>query len=207
MFGARTLLGLGVSDPAAAHRADRPYRPVADMNDYLDRLDAADEPLPVSERMLAALSPRLTRLAAGRTAGVHPFIVTPESTAATRELLGPGPQLALHQAVILDQDHRRARGTARTFLGTLLHMTHYVASLRRQGFTEADLTDGGSDRLIDGVFAWGDVAAIDNRVRAHHDAGADHVCLHVLAPGAGLPRPQWRELAALASQGSAAEPR
>jgi hypothetical protein len=78
-------------------------------------------------------------------------MVTPESTAVTRELLGPGPQLAPHQAVILDQDHRRARGTARTFLGTLLHLTHYVASLRRQGFTEADLTDGGSDRLIDSV--------------------------------------------------------
>jgi probable F420-dependent oxidoreductase len=195
-YGGRTLLGLGVSDPAAARNADRPFRPVAEMNDYLDRLDAAAHPVPIPERMLAALSPRL---AGARTAGVHPFLVTPEATAATRELLGPAAQLAPYQAVVLDQDPQRARRTARNLLGAALHMEHYIRSLRRQGFTEADLADGGSDRLIDSVVAWGDVAAIGKRLRAHHDAGADHVCLHVLTPEAGLPRRQWRELAPLAN--------
>jgi probable F420-dependent oxidoreductase len=200
-YGGRTLLGLGVSDPSAARSAGRPFRPVAEMNDYLDRLDAAVDPMPVSERVLAALSPRLTRLAGARTAGVHPFAVTPESTAAIRELLGPGPQIAAHQAVVLDPDPRRARRTARDFLGMLLPMGHYVRSLHRQGFTDEDLASGGSDRLVDSLVAWGDVAAIHKRIRAHHDAGADHVCLHVLGGGTGLPRRQWRELAPPAAAG------
>ncbi|MEV4627303.1 TIGR03620 family F420-dependent LLM class oxidoreductase [Micromonospora sp. NPDC049523] len=199
-YGDRTLLGLGVSDPGTARAAGHPFRPLAAMNDYLDRLDAAGNPVPAAERILAALSPGLTRLAGTRTAGVHPFMVTPESTALTRELLGPGPLLAPYQAVVLDRDPERARRTARDFLGVFLSMGHYERSLRRQGFTEADLSDGGSDRLIDSVVAWGDVTAIENRLRAHRDAGADHVCLHVLTGSTGLPRRQWRELAPLANQ-------
>jgi probable F420-dependent oxidoreductase len=196
--GRRMLLGLGVSDPAAARDAGRPFRPVADMNDYLDRLDNADTPLPVDERILAALSPKLVRLAGRRTAGVHPFMVTPESTATTRELLGPGPQLAPYQAVVLEKDPDKARTAARDFLATFLGMDHYAASLHRQGFTDADLADGGSDRLIDGVVAWGEVETIGERLQAHHDAGADHVALHVLTTAEGFPRREWRELAALA---------
>ena len=196
-YGRRMLLGLGVSDPAAAHDAGRPFRPLAEMNDYLDRLDRADTPLPADERILAALSPKLVGLAGRRTAGVHPFMVTPESTAATRELLGAGPQLAPYQAVVLEKDPGTARTAARGFLGAFLAMDHYAKSLRRQGFTDADLADGGSDRLIDGVVAWGDVETIATRLRAHHDAGADHVCLHVLTTTDGFPRREWRELAAL----------
>jgi probable F420-dependent oxidoreductase len=196
-YGRRMLLGLGVSDPAAAHDAGRPFRPLAEMNDYLDRLDRAGTPLPADERVLAALSPKLVRLAGQRTAGVHPFMVTPESTAAGRELLGAGPKLAPYQAVVLEEDPDKARAAARDFLGAFLTMDHYVKSLQRQGFTDADLTNGGSDRLIDGVVAWGGLEAIGTRLRAHHDAGADHVCLHVLATADGFPRREWRELAAL----------
>jgi probable F420-dependent oxidoreductase len=196
-YGRRMLLGLGVSDPAAAHDAGRPFRPLGEMNDYLDRLDRADPPLPADERILAALSPKLVRLAGERTAGVHPFMVTPESTAASRELLGAGPGLAPYQAVVLEKDPEKARTAARDFLGAFLTMDHYVKSLRRQGFTDADLADGGSDRLIDGVVAWGELETIATRLRAHHDAGADHVCLHVLTTTGGFPRREWRELAAL----------
>ncbi|MFE4832239.1 TIGR03620 family F420-dependent LLM class oxidoreductase [Streptomyces sp. NPDC056672] len=196
-YNRRLITGLGVSDPAAAQQAGRPFRPVADMNGYLDQLDTSATPLPAGERVLAALGPGLLDLAARRTAGTHTFLVTPESTAATRQLLGPAAVLAPYQAVVLDTDPDTARATARGFLGPFIGMAHYARSLRRQGFTDADLADGGSDHLIDSVVAWGDTEAIARCVRAHHDAGADHVALHVLTANGGFPRTQWRELAPL----------
>ncbi|AWS46116.1 TIGR03620 family F420-dependent LLM class oxidoreductase [Streptosporangium sp. 'caverna'] len=195
-YGRRLLLGLGVSDPAAAQSAGHAYRPLSDMSAYLDKLDQAPG-VPADERLMAALGPRMTELAGRRTAGVHPFMVTPEYSAAARELLGDGPLIAPYQAVVLERDPGKARAAARDFLGGFLAMDHYARSLRRQGFTEEDLAGGGSDRLIDAVVAWGDVETIGNRVRAHHQAGADHVCLHVVGAGSGLPLPEWRELAVL----------
>ncbi|WP_328584654.1 TIGR03620 family F420-dependent LLM class oxidoreductase [Streptomyces sp. NBC_00370] len=196
-YGRRLLLGLGVSDPAAAEGAGRPYRPLADIGAYLDTLDDAPVPVPRSERVMAALAPRMTELAGQRTAGVHPFMVTPEYSAAARERLGAGPLLAPYQAVVLESDPGKARAAARGFLGGFLTMDHYAKNLLRQGFTEDDLTGGGSDRLIDAVVARGDVEAIGKRVQAHHDAGADHVCLHIVGADSGVPMAQWRELAAL----------
>ncbi|MDX2648407.1 TIGR03620 family F420-dependent LLM class oxidoreductase [Streptomyces sp. PA03-1a] len=197
-YDRRLLLGLGVSDAAAARGAGRPYRPLSDMDAYLDELDGAPAPVPAGDRVMAALGPKMVRLAGRRTAGVHPFMVTPEHSAAARELLGPGPLLAPYQAVVPERDPARARAAARDFLGTFLAMDHYARSLLRQGFTEDDLAGGGSDRLIDAVVAWGDTEAIGARVRAHHQAGADHVCLHVITADSALPLAQWRELAALA---------
>ncbi|KIF78102.1 hypothetical protein QR77_38460 [Streptomyces sp. 150FB] len=196
-YDRRLLLGLGVSDPAAAETAGRLYRPLADMGAYLDTLDHAPAPVPMDERVMAALGPRMTRLAGQRTAGVHPFMVTPEYSAAAREQLGEGPLLAPYQAVVLESDPRKARAAARGFLGAFLEMDHYARNLLRQGFTEDDLAHGGSDRLIDAVVAWGDVDAIGKRVHAHHQAGADHVCLHVVGSGSAVPLAQWRELSAL----------
>jgi probable F420-dependent oxidoreductase len=193
-YGRRLLLGLGVSDPAAAQGAGRPYRPLADMGAYLDTLDQAA--VPADERVMAALGPRMVELAGTRTAGVHPFMVTPEYSAATRARLGAGPLLAPYQAVVLERDPATARAAARAFLGGFLSMDHYARNLLRQGFGEEDLAGGGSDRLIDSVVAWGEVAAVGDRVRAHHQAGADHVCLHVVGAN-GLPLPAWRELSAL----------
>jgi probable F420-dependent oxidoreductase len=126
-------------------------------------------------------------------------MVTPEYSAAARKQLGDGPLIAPYQAVVLEDDPGKARSAAREFLGVFLGMDHYVRNLRRQGFTEDDLTHGGSDRLIDSVVAWGDVEAIGTRIRAHHQAGADHVCLHVVGAGSAMPLPQWRELASLNS--------
>ncbi|WP_406423621.1 TIGR03620 family F420-dependent LLM class oxidoreductase [Streptomyces sp. NBC_01589] len=196
-YGRRLLLGLGVSDPAAAQSAGQSYRPLANMSAYLDTLDQAPTPVPVGERVMAALGPKMTQLAAHRTAGVHPFMVTPEYSAAAREQLGDGPLLAPYQAVVLESDPGKARAAARDFLGAFLSMEHYARSLLRQGFTEQDLAAGGSDRLIDSVVAWGDVEAIGNRVHAHHQAGADHVCLHVVGSDLAMPLTQWRELAVL----------
>ena len=197
-YDRRLLLGLGVSDRAAARAAGRPYGPLSDMGSYLDTLDQAAALVPRDERVLAALGPRMVQLAGRRTAGVHPFAVTPEYCAATRDLLGPSPLLAPYQAVIVEQDSHKARTAARSFIGTFLAMGHYGRSLRRQGFTEEDLTGGGSDRLVDSIVAWGDVDAIERRIRAHHDAGANHVCLHVIPTVPGLPLTQWRQLAPLA---------
>jgi probable F420-dependent oxidoreductase len=146
---------------------------------------------------MAALGPRMIELAGRRTAGIHPFMVTPEFTAAARKQLGDGPLIAPYQAVVLESDPGKARTAARRFLGSFLRMDHYARSLRRQGFTEDDLAGGGSDRLIDSVVAWGDVRTIVARIREHHQAGADHVCLHVIGAGSGMPLPQWRALAPL----------
>ncbi|MFH9826438.1 TIGR03620 family F420-dependent LLM class oxidoreductase [Streptomyces bobili] len=195
--GRRLLLGLGVSDPSAAHEAGHAYRPLSDMGSYLDELDRAPEPVLVDERVMAALGPKMLQLAGQRTVGAHPFMVTPEYSAATRELLGPGPLVAPYQAVVLERDPRKARAAARGFMSTFLSMDHYARSLRRQGFTEEDLAGGGSDRLIDSIVAWGDVEAIEQRLRAHHDAGADHVCLHVVGSNSSMPVREWRELAPL----------
>ncbi|MFD7818706.1 TIGR03620 family F420-dependent LLM class oxidoreductase [Streptomyces sp. NPDC059785] len=197
-YGRRLLLGLGVGDAATARGAGGVYRPLAAMNDYLDRFDRAPVPVPAGERVIAAMGPKLTELAARRGAGTHPFMVTPDFTATARSLLGTGPLLAPYQAVVVDRDADRARATARSFLAPFIGMAHYAGSLLRQGFTESDLAGGGSDRLIDAVVARGDVEAIGKRVRAHHDAGADHVALHVIGGRPGLPRAQWRELAPLA---------
>ncbi|EGX57281.1 hypothetical protein SZN_23596 [Streptomyces zinciresistens K42] len=194
----RLLLGLGVSDAAAARHAGGTYRPLAALDSYLDALDLAKEPVPAEERVVAAMGPKLTELARRRSAGTHPFLVTPEFTAGARADLGPGPLLAPYQAVVVDADPERARETARGFLSPFIGMGHYAKSLLRQGFTEDDLSDGGSDRLIDAVVAWGDIDAIGERIRAHHDAGASHVALHAIGAGGGLPLTAWRQLAPLA---------
>ncbi|MFF3164627.1 TIGR03620 family F420-dependent LLM class oxidoreductase [Streptomyces sp. NPDC003273] len=197
-YGHRLLLGLGVSDAAAAQHAGGTYRPLAALNGYLDALDLAKDPVPADERLVAAMGPKLTELAGRRSAGSHPFLVTPEFTARARAVLGSGPVLAPYQAVVVDTDPERARETARGFLSPFVRMGHYAKSLLRQGFTEEDLSEGGSDRLLDAVVARGDVDAIGERIKAHHDAGATHVALHVIGRGEGLPLADWRRLAPLA---------
>lgn len=198
-YGHRLLLGLGVSDAAAARDAGGNYRPLAALGHYLDLLDEAPEPVPAEERLIAAMGPKLTALAGSRSAGTHPFLVTPEFTAGARAVLGTGPLLAPYQAVVVDTDPNRARATARGFLAPFIGMGHYANSLLRQGFSEEDLAAGGSDHLIDAVVAWGDVDTIGKRVKAHHDAGATHVALHAIGRERGLPLTEWRDLAPLAA--------
>lgn len=139
-------------------------------------------------------------LAVARTAGWHPFLVTPDYVAAQRARVGTAPFLAPHQAVVLESDPAAARETARAGIGVFIGFPAYRANLRRLGFTDDDLVPGGSDRLIDALVAHGGTDEIARRVREHLDAGADHVALHVIdAPGAtGLPLTQWSELAFLA---------
>lgn len=177
-------------------------QPLAKMRSFLDQLDAATPPVPHESIVLAALGPKSLRLAAERSRGTHPYLVTVEHTAAARAALGPDPLLAPCQMVVLEPDPIEARSVARTTLTHYLGYANYTNNFRRLGFDDADLAGGGSDRLIDALFAWGDVDRVADRVQAHRDAGADHVALLVLTaqtdPGTGatpLPVAQWQAIA------------
>jgi probable F420-dependent oxidoreductase len=191
----RFLLGLGVSHgPFVDRNAPGTYqRPLETMREYLDGLDA----VPVDRRILAALGPKMLELAATRTLGTHPYLVTAEHTARLRAALGPGPLMATEQAVVVETDPTVARAIARAHLVGYLSLPNYVNNWLRIGFEEADILDGGSDRLVDALVAWGSPEQIAERVREHRQAGADHVCIQVLFEGdrEALPLPQWRQLA------------
>ncbi|WP_149826408.1 LLM class F420-dependent oxidoreductase [Streptomyces tailanensis] len=188
----RFLLGLGVSH---AKLADQYRRPYSAMVAYLDALDTAG--VPADRRVLAALGPKMLRLSRDRAAGSHPYLVTPEHTAEARELLGEGPLLAPELTVILESDPARARSLARAHLSFYLGLPNYTDNFLRLGFTDSDLTDGGSDRLIDAVYAWGSDDRVRSRVDEFHAAGADHVALQIIDDRAGdvLPRGEWGRLA------------
>ena len=190
----RFLLGLGVSH---SHLADQYARPYSAMRAYLDELDAAAEPVPAQARVLAALGPKMLALARDRAAGAHPYLVTAEHTAKAREILGPDALLAPELKVVLDTDLDRARATARNYLDFYLAMPNYTGSLLRLGFTQDDFRDGGSDRLVDAVFALGDADAVGARVAEFLAAGADHLALQLVTddPFTSLPRTGWRRLA------------
>lgn len=190
----RVLLGVGVSH---SHIAGDAYRqPVATMRAYLDQLTEAG--VPADSLYLAALGPKMQELARDRTAGAHPYLVTPEHTAQARATLGAGKLLAPEQGVVLDDDPTRARAMARQALTHYLSYPNYVNSWKRLGFSDEEITNA-SDRLVDALFAWGPTEKIVERINAHLAAGADHVCLQVIT-GAGVnigpARPAWRELAA-----------
>jgi probable F420-dependent oxidoreductase len=202
-FPGRFVLGLGVSHaPMVEGLLHKPYGPpLTAMRAYLDAMDAAmffaAEPSERPRRVLAALGPKMLALAKERADGAHPYNVTPEHTAIARETLGDGPLLAPEQAVLLETDPAEARRIAREHMKVYLGLPNYTNNLRRLGFDDDDLAPPGSDRLADALVAWGDAETIAARIRAHHDAGADHVAVQVLtAEGySGLPIAQWRELA------------
>lgn len=195
--GDRFVLGLGVSH---AHLVDRDEpgryrRPLTRMREYLDALDATDGAVPPSERVLAALGPRMLELSRDRGAGAHPYLTTVEHTRQAREILGPDRVLAPELGVVVEPDPERARALARQHLTIYLRAPNYTNSWLRLGFTDDDLAGGGSDRLVDGLIAWGDGDTIRARVEEHHAAGADHVCLQVItADPMTPPLAEWRTL-------------
>jgi probable F420-dependent oxidoreductase len=184
----RFLLGLGIGHPEATQEYQRPY---AKLISYLDELDELK--VPVEGRVLAALGPKVLRLSAERAGGAHPYLVTPGNTRRAREILGAGPLLAPEQKVVLETDPERARAIARPRVQKpYLGLKNYVSNLRRLGWTEDDLADGGSDALIDALAVHGDAGVIARGVTAHLDAGANHVAVQVLNDD---PRPALRALA------------
>jgi probable F420-dependent oxidoreductase len=209
--GPRTIVGLGVSDRNAAAAVGRTYAsPVGAVSEYLDELAKEQNPIARERLLLGALGPRMAQLAAERTAGIHPFLVSPDYTARMRAQLGGDALIAPHQAVVFSTDAEQARAIAREQLGMFVGFDAYRNNLRRLGFTDGDLVPGGSNRLIDALIAWGDEEAIGRRLREHLDAGADHVAVQVLPTGSasdsqsqpgsdGLPLADWRRLADLAA--------
>jgi len=191
-FPGRFLLGLGASHSTIVPNYAKPY---SHMVAVLDALDASETPVPPERRVLAALGPRMLELAAARSVGAHPYFVPVEHTAFARVELGPGPLLAPEVAVVLETDPARARELARAYAALYLETPNYARNLRRFGFGDEDFAGGGSDRLIDAVIPWGDPDAIAAPVREHHEAGADHVCIQVVAPLERFPLAAYRQLA------------
>jgi probable F420-dependent oxidoreductase len=170
------------------------------MRAYLGAMDQAPyRSVPPSSkplRVLGALRPKMLELAAQRADGAHPYNVNPEHTERARQILGADRYLCPEQAVVLETDPAKARKIGREFLEIYLKLPNYANNLLWLGFREDDFLNGGSDRLIDAIIAWGDLNAIRNRIHEHHSAGADHVCVQVLpADPQALPLHEWRELA------------
>ncbi len=201
--GGRFLLGLGISHaPLVEGVLGRTYaKPVATLRAYLDAMEKATYMAPPPKEapplVLAALGPKLLALAAERTRGAHTYLVPPEHTARARETLGDGPWLCVEQKVLLETNPAKAREVARNAAGFYLQLANYQNSMKRLGYEDRDLADGGSDRLIDALVAWGDEQAIARRIQAHRDAGASHVCIQPIRPD-GRPLPDERVLEALA---------
>ena len=190
-FPGRFMLGIGIG-----HReATSEYRaPLTTMRGFLDGLDATPNPPPVDERCLAALGPLMLDLAGERAAGTHSYFVPVEHTRFSRERLGPGKLVAPEVACVVDTDAARARAVARQYAKLYLGLRNYTQNLLKFGFTDADISGGGSDHLIDAVIPHGTAEQIAEVVRAHLDAGADHVCLQPLGEE-GIPRESWTALA------------
>ena len=188
-FPGRFVLGIGVShQPAVEGLLGATYGPpVATMRAYLDRMEAAPyrgpEPAGRVPVVVAALGPKMLDLARERSDGAHPYFVPVEHTALARERLGADKVLAPEQAVILTDDADRARELAREHVAFYMTAPNYRNNMLWLGFEEADLADGGSERLQDAIVVWGDEGAIRARVKAHLDAGADHVCIQTLPSG------------------------
>ena len=202
-FPERFMLGIGVShQPLLDVRGQDYSKPLSFMRAYLDGMDKGYDvyravmPDPRPPRLLAALGPKMLELAGERADGAHTYFVPPEHTADARQRLGSGKLLAPEQVCVLSSDPTVAREIARRHTTSYLRLANYTNNLKRFGFDDADFADGGNDRLVDTICAWGDIDAVASRVRAHLDAGADHVAVQVLVDDRrGLPRKEWAELA------------
>ncbi|TFV58077.1 LLM class F420-dependent oxidoreductase [Mycobacterium sp. PS03-16] len=171
----RFLLGIGIGHPEATAEYRKPYDVLVE---YLDKLDAAR--VPTSRLVVAALGPKVLRLAAQRSAGAHPYLTTPEHTGQARNLVGPTVYLAPEHKVVLSDDAEDARDVGRQTVDFYLGLSNYVNNWKRLGFTDDDVAKPGSDKLIDAVVAHGTAEAVAARLEEHHERGADHVAIQVL---------------------------
>jgi probable F420-dependent oxidoreductase len=179
LYDDRFILGLGVSHIPMVEglRGHQYEKPIPAMRAYLDGIakgEAGSEEWPIA---VAALGPKMLALSAERSRGALPYNVTPEHTRQAKAILGPSKWLAVEQKVCLETDPAKARALGRKELSRYMGLPNYRNNWLRIGFTEAELADGGNDRFIDAMVAWGDAATIKGKLRAHFDAGATHVCL------------------------------
>jgi len=196
----RFLLGVGVSHaPVVKMRGQgKVYeKPLEHMSEYLDAMDKAPytgKPVETA-RVVAALGPKMLQLAAKRSLGAHPYFVPVEHTTVARKELGAGPLLAVEQAAVLSSDATIARATARRHMKRYLELDNYANNLRRLGWSDADLANGGSDELVDAIVAWGEAPAIKKRVDDHLARGADHVAIQVIRVDPSAPASaEWKTL-------------
>ena len=204
LSGDRFLLGIGVSHaPLVERLRGHSYaKPYSYMKDYLAKMKAAmyQAPAPAEEVpvVLAALHPKMLALSASEARGTHTYFVPPEHTAWARKEIGKDAWICAAQAVILETDAAKARTAARAYMKTYVpRLPNYTDNLKRLGWKDEDFADGCSDRLVDAIVAWGDEAAIRDRIRQHHDAGASHVCILPLRAD-GTPLPDGKAMEALA---------
>jgi probable F420-dependent oxidoreductase len=190
-FGGRFLLGIGIGHPEATEEYTKP---LSKMREYFDGLDAGDPPVPRDERVAAALGPKMLDLSAERSLGAHPYFTPVEHTQAARDRLGSGPLLAPEVTVVVEPDPDTAREKGREFAERYLQRSNYRNNLLRLGFDESEFEGGGSDRLIDAVVPHGSAEELAEAVRAHLDAGADHVCVQPIGHGPA-PVDDYRALA------------
>lgn len=191
-FPGRLLLGIGIGHREAVQEY---ASPLATMRGFLDGLDAAAAPVPPEERAIAALGPKMLDLSRERTLGTLPYFTPVAHTRAARERVGAEGLVAVELACVVDDDPVRAKESARRYATLYLGLTNYTNNLLRHGFTDDDLADGGSDRLLDAVVPQGTAEDIAAVAREHLEAGADHVCVQPVGV-AGVPREQWTALAA-----------
>ena len=202
--GGRFLLGLGVSHiPLVEGLRKQTYgKPVATMRQYLNDLDAspyqAYPPNDAPPRVIAALGPKMLALAKETCAGAHPYFTSPDHTQMARDILGPDKWLCVEQKVVPVTDAAKARQVARETASTYINLPNYRNNWIRMGLTEADLDNGGSDAFIDATFAWGDQNAINQRIQAHFNAGATHVCVQPVHPEGQVGEPHWPTLELIA---------
>jgi probable F420-dependent oxidoreductase len=189
-FPGRFLLGVGAGHREATAQYAKPYDTLAR---YVDVLIA--DGVPGRAMVLAALGPRMLRLAAEHTAGAHPYFVPTSYTAQAREILGPEPLLAVEHKAVLEPDPAVARATARSRIRFYLGLVNYTSNLRRLGWTDADLADPGSDALVDAVVAHGDPGHVAAQLTEHLTSGADHVCVQLLTEAGADPLDGYRRLA------------
>ena len=193
-FPDRFLLGVGIGHPEATSDYQHPLKA---MREFFDGLDGGPTPIPRAQRCMAALGPKMLELCGERSRGTHTYFVPVEHTRAAREQLGPDALIAPELACVVETDPDRARTSAREYAQLYLALRNYTGNLRRFGFTDEDIADGGSDRLIDAIVPHGTAEQIIAVARAHLDAGADHVCLQPVG-AVGIPREQWTALASAA---------
>jgi probable F420-dependent oxidoreductase len=191
-FPGRLLLGLGIGHPEATSEYQKP---LTKSREFLDGIAAAPTPVPRERMVVAALGPKMLDLSFERTLGTHPYFTPVEHTRVAREQLGPEALVAPELAVVLDEDRERARSAARAYAELYLRLGNYTGNLKRLGWSEQDLADGGSDRLIDAVVPQGSAAQLAAVVESHLDAGADHVCVQTVGVS-GVPTAEWTAIAA-----------
>jgi probable F420-dependent oxidoreductase len=202
LSGGRFILGIGSNNPSGAAMRGLGYgKPVTYMREYLAAMKAAAYNAPRLSAdppvLLAANNRKMLALAGSDADGTLTYFVPPEHTAEARTIIGEGKWICAEQAVMLATDPVKARAAARAYMKFYLTLPAYQKNLGALGFTQTDLADGGSDRLVDAIVAWGDETKLRARVEAHYRAGANHVCILPLN-AAGWLVPDLETLRALA---------